>query len=279
MEIIAEVGLGHDGSLNLAHAYIDAVAQAGADAVKFQCHLPEESSVHEQWRSPWSWYGETRQAYWRRTAFTRDQWAVLADHARDRGLTFGASVFCEAAVGHLAGVVDWWKIPSGMVGHRPLLHAVQRVSRKTYVSNGLSLPYPWWEVVPDAVELRCVSSYPTPLAQCPGPMSAVTAKNGRRMGLSDHSGTIWPALFACAWAEVAEVHVIFDRAMGGPDAESSLTMAELTQLCEGVSAYDVLGSETPACTRNAAIYEPSMVDGVWMKTSGQVGEPPSTAWR
>lgn len=279
MQVIAEVGLAHDGSLNLAHAFVDAIADVGADGVKFQCHLPEESSGLEQWRTEWSAYGEARLRYWTRTSFTREQWIGLAVHAHRRGLLCGCSVFCPQAVTLLAGVVDFWKVPSGMVGHRPMLEAIAQTKTPTYLSNGLQLPYPWWSVLPDAIEMKCVSSYPTPLEQCPNltEMGTLT-RAGQAYGLSDHSGTIWPALFACTWAVASEVHVTFDRAMGGPDAASSLTMAELQHLCTGVRAFTQMGTVEPEPSRHASVYEPSILNGVWMKTSGQAGEPPSTAW-
>ena len=69
--IMAEVGLAHDGSLTQAHAYIDAIKRAGADAAKFQCHLGDPTT---EWRVTLGWQrNETRQEYWERTAFTAEE--------------------------------------------------------------------------------------------------------------------------------------------------------------------------------------------------------------
>ena len=73
--VIGEVAQAHDGSLGVAHAFIDALADAGADGVKFQTHIAdEESSPEEQWRVRFSTQDETRMDYWRRMEFTPPQW-------------------------------------------------------------------------------------------------------------------------------------------------------------------------------------------------------------
>src|SRR5574341_2495006 len=87
--IIGEVAQTHDGSLGMAHAFIDAIANAGADAVKFQTHIAAaESTPAEPWRVKFSWQDATRFDYWKRMEFTEEQWQGLAAHARERGLLF-----------------------------------------------------------------------------------------------------------------------------------------------------------------------------------------------
>ena len=97
--IIAEVGLAHDGSLGAAYAYIDAAAEAGADAVKFQTHIAEaESSPQEQFRVKVFPQDKTRYEYWERTAFTVEQWRSLKDYAEKKNLIFLSTPFSNAAV-------------------------------------------------------------------------------------------------------------------------------------------------------------------------------------
>src|ERR1043166_8035229 len=97
--VIAEVALTHDGSLGLAHAFIDAVATTGVDAIKFQTHIAEaESSPLETFRVKFSYADATRYDYWRRTAFTAEQWAGLKTHAEEKGLQFLSSPFSMEAV-------------------------------------------------------------------------------------------------------------------------------------------------------------------------------------
>ena len=95
--IVAEVAQAHDGSLGLAHSFIDAAADAKADAIKFQTHIAsEESTLEEPFRVLFSQQDATRYDYWRRMEFASDQWAGLAEHARKRGLAFLTSAFSVA---------------------------------------------------------------------------------------------------------------------------------------------------------------------------------------
>src|SRR2546422_7925329 len=97
--VIAEVGLSHDGSLGLAHAFIDAVARTGVDAIKYQTHIAEaESSALETFRIKFSKADATRYDYWRRTEFTETQWVGLKEHAENKGLVFLSSPFSIEAV-------------------------------------------------------------------------------------------------------------------------------------------------------------------------------------
>ena len=97
--VIGEVAQAHDGSLGQAHAFIDAIADAGADAVKFQTHIASaESTPAEPWRKKFSLQDETRYDYWRRMEFTEPQWHGLKAHAAERGLMFLSSPFSPEAV-------------------------------------------------------------------------------------------------------------------------------------------------------------------------------------
>src|SRR5437867_13411853 len=97
--IVGEVAQAHDGSLGLAHAFIDAIAKASADAVKFQTHIAAaESTPSEPWRVKFSSQDATRYDYWKRMEFTEQQWQELADHACQSGLIFLSSAFSLAAV-------------------------------------------------------------------------------------------------------------------------------------------------------------------------------------
>ena len=248
---MAEVGMVHDGSLMDAHAYIDAVADAGADAVKFQAHFSDwESTPGEPWRvRPKYSQDESRFAYWKRTAFRPDQWGILSDHAADRGLDFVLSAFSDEAVWALDGYVDAWKIASGEVGHASLLEAVRKSGRPIYLSTGMSTI----DEIQVAMDLlvrskvtvmQCTSIYPCPpelwglghisMLKSRYPLSGV--------GYSDHSGTIVaPVAAAVFGAEIVEVHVCWDKRQGGFDVESSLTIDELGELCDAISALNRAG--------------------------------------
>jgi N,N'-diacetyllegionaminate synthase len=243
--IVAEVGQAHDGSLGTAHAFIDAVADAGADAVKFQTHLASaESTVDEPWRVRFSRQDETRLDYWRRMEFTEEQWSGLATHARSRGLLFISSPFSLEAVALLQRTgIDRWKIASGEVGNVPLLHAVATDGRPVIVSSGMSD----LDEVAGAVRLlrdagvevtalQCTSAYPCPPEELGlNLLAEYRAQLGVPVGLSDHSGTIAAGIAAATLgAEMLEVHVTFSRKAFGPDVSSSLTIEELRELVRAV---------------------------------------------
>ena len=85
--LIAEIAQAHDGSLGNAHSFIDLAADLGVDAIKFQTHIAQAESTHdEQFRIAFSKEDKTRYDYWQRIEFNQEQWCGLVDHAEDRDL-------------------------------------------------------------------------------------------------------------------------------------------------------------------------------------------------
>ena len=243
--IIAEVGLAHDGSLGLAHAFIDEAARGGADAVKFQTHIAfAESTPAEPFRVTFSRQDATRYDYWKRMEFTEPQWRELADHAGERGLLFLSSPFSIEAVELLTRVgMPMWKIPSGEVGNRPLLDAVVATGRPVLLSSGMS-GLSELDAAVDQVRraglplgvMQCTTAYPCPPDRIGlNMLSVFRDRYGCFVGLSDHSGTIFPGLAAATLgSDLLEVHVTMSRGMFGPDVPASVTIEELRQLVDGV---------------------------------------------
>jgi N,N'-diacetyllegionaminate synthase len=243
--IIAEVAQGHDGSLGTAHAYIDAIASAGADAVKFQTHYADyESSLDEPFRVKFSPQDAGRYDYWKRLEFTPAQWNGLADHCRERGVLFLSSPFSEYAVEVLEHCrVPAWKVASGELGNVPLLDRMCATGKPIILSSGMS----GWAEVDRAIErvrrscnllcvLQCTTAYPCSPEQVGlNVMQQMRERYGTFVGLSDHSGTIWPCIAgAMLGMDVYEVHVAFHRSMFGPDVPASLTLEELAKAVEGI---------------------------------------------
>jgi N-acetylneuraminate synthase len=251
--IIGEVAQAHDGSLGLAHAYIDAIANAGADAVKFQTHIAQaESTPLEPWRVKFSPQDATRYDYWKRMEFTEPQWQGLKAHADERGLFFISSPFSIEAVELLTRVgVGAWKIASGETGNLPMLNRIVETGWPVLLSTGMS---PLTEI-DAAVELlrshdvdlavmQCTSSYPCPPEKIGlNMMTFFRDRYGCQAGLSDHSGTIYPSLAAATLGvDVLEVHVTMSREMFGPDVNSSVTTTEMRQLVDGVRFIEKMKS-------------------------------------
>jgi len=243
--IVAEVGLSHDGSLGIAHAFIDEIARNGADAVKFQTHIAEaESTPAEPFRVKFSRQDATRYEYWKRIAFTEPQWQGLADHAREKNLIFLSSPFSREAVDLLTRVgMEMWKVASGEIGNLPLLDAMIATRHPILLSSGMSDMAEMDKAVervrraglPLAV-LQCTTAYPCPPERIGLNMIPFFRERyGCSVGLSDHSGTIYPGLAAATLGvEVVEVHVTMSRGMFGPDVPASITMDQLRELVDGI---------------------------------------------
>ena len=243
--IIGEVAQAHDGSLGMAHAYIDAVARAGADVVKFQTHIASaESSLEEPFRVKFSRQDATRYDYWKRMEFTPEQWAGLAQHAREENLIFLSSPFSEEAVDLLAKLeMPAWKIASGEVNNPLLWERIFRTHQPIILSTGMSdfeeidrsVALIRSQAVPFAV-LQCTSKYPvSPEEVGLNLIPYFRSRYSCPVGLSDHSGKLYAGLAAATLgANIIEVHVTLSREMFGPDVAASLTTSELGQLVEGV---------------------------------------------
>src|SRR5215210_2510656 len=138
--VIGEVAQAHDGSLGLAHAFIDAIADAGADAVKFQTHIAAaESTEREQWRVKFSQQDTTRYDYWKRMEFSEYEWLGLRQHADNRGLLFLSSPFSIEAIALLERVgVAAWKIASGEASNAAMLGRMLQNRLPMILSTGMS---------------------------------------------------------------------------------------------------------------------------------------------
>ena len=241
---MAEVAQAHDGSLGLAHAFIDAAAQSGAAAIKFQTHIAEaESTPAEPWRVQFSTQDASRFDYWKRMEFSTAQWRELRDHAAEAGLLFASSPFSLEAVDLLDEIdVDFMKVASGEVTNQPMLEAMARTGRPVAMSSGMS---PWHEIdraiellggETPIVVLQCTSEYPCPPEKVGlNVIEELRERYRLPVGLSDHSGTVFPGL-AAATASIAllEVHLTLSRDMFGPDVPASVTTDEMATLVAGV---------------------------------------------
>jgi N-acetylneuraminate synthase len=243
--IIAEIGQAHEGSLGIAHSYIDALAKTGVDAVKFQTHIAQaESSAEEPFRVNFSYEDKTRYAYWQRMEFTHEQWKGLKEHCDDLGLEFISSPFSLAAVDLLEKIgVNYYKIGSGEVSNLLLLKRISQTGKHIILSSGMSSFDELDETVSFLKKqnasysiMQCTTAYPTKPIQW-GLNVIVDLKNRYevKVGFSDHSGNIYACLAAAAMgADIFEFHAVFHHSMFGPDAKASLTIEQIAQMVTGI---------------------------------------------
>ena len=245
MEIIAEIGQAHEGSLGIALSYIDALAETGVDAVKFQVHIAEaESSQFEPFRVKFSEQDNSRFEYWQRMEFSYDQWKLLKTRCDKTGLEFLASPFSNAAVDLLEKIgVKRYKIGSGEVSNLLLLEKIAQTGKPVIISSGMSS----FDELDRTVNflkkrkmnysiLQCTTAYPTqPKNYGLNVIGELKERYRVKTGYSDHSAKMETCIAATALgAEILEFHAVFDRRSFGPDASSSLEIDEIKQVVQAV---------------------------------------------
>lgn len=243
--IIAEIAQAHDGSIGIAHSYIDALKHTGVDVVKFQTHIAAaESSDFEPFRTRFSYEDNTRYDYWKRMEFTTEQWAGLKKHCEDAGLEFLSSPFSIAAVELLEEInVSRYKIGSGEVSNTLMLEKIARTGKPVFISSGMSSlteldqTIQFFNSYTNKLSVfQCTTAYPTKPEDWGLEMiETLKSRYGLPVGFSDHSGDIFACLAATALgAELLEFHVVFDKQLFGPDAKSSITIPDVKRLVDGV---------------------------------------------
>lgn len=237
--IIAEIGLSHEGSLGLAKYFIDLSVKGGADAVKFQMHLPEEeSSKYEKFRVKFSSQDMTRYDYWKRTSFTFYEWRELVNYCKKKKIIFICSPFSILAAKYLNRLsVPAWKIASGEFNNKLLLKNISLISKKPIIlSTGLSDLKEIKDIVKYLKKLKvkfsllqCTSEYPTNISRVGHTLINKFRKQFKvPIGISDHSGNLNSAIAGIAMgAAIIEFHVVMDKNYFGPDSSSSITFDEL----------------------------------------------------
>lgn len=244
--LIAEIAQAHDGSLGILHSYIDAVAQTGVQAIKFQMHIAEaESSIHEPFRVQFSKEDATRFDYWKRMEFTLAQWQEIKTHCDAVGLDFICSPFSNLAVDWLEIIgVKAYKVGSGEVNNFLLLEKIAQTGKPVIISSGMSNFEELDQTIAflkskkvDFSILQCTTAYPTKPEQYGfDVMQELKERYQVPIGFSDHSAKVSTGIAAVALgAEILEFHVVFHRSMFGPDAIASLTLEETKQLVAAVN--------------------------------------------
>lgn len=239
INLIAEIGMAHNGNISLAHSFIDAAAANGANAVKFQTHIAEEeSTVHDKFRIKNKYLKyNSRYEYWKKTEFTIDQWFELKKHAEQKKLVFFSSPFSIKAVDLLKKInVKIWKIASGELNNYPLVEKISKFNQDIILSTGMSS----MQEIKDTIKVikkntnklslaQCTSIYPCPPEQLGLNLILDLKKKFKcKVGFSDHSGNYLTAILAKAFgADFVEVHVTFDKNWVGFDTVSSVTFDEL----------------------------------------------------
>jgi N-acetylneuraminate synthase len=239
--VIAEIGINHNGSLEIAKRLIDMAKTAGCDAVKFQKRTIDLVYTREFLDSPReSPWGGTQRDQKEGLEFGQAEYDALDRYCREVKIDWFASAWDVPSQRFLRRYdLRYNKIASPMIAHHELLEAVAEERKPTFISTGMSS----YEQIDDAVAIfkrhgcpfvlmHCVSEYPAPEAslnlRC---MVELRRRYGCPVGYSGHEVTMVPGVIAAAMGAVAvERHVTLDRAMYGSDQAASLEKRGLEML-------------------------------------------------
>jgi sialic acid synthase SpsE len=244
--VIAEAGINHNGDVALASELVEAAANAGADAIKFQTHFPE----HEMLRggATAAYVGESLFDLLTRTALTREAHATLRDLAAKKGILFLSTPFSREAADFLETLgVPAFKTGSGELTNIPLQRHIARKGRPMIVSTGMSTSDEIDATVRALDEERaiyalmhCTSTYPTPFEHVQlGCIASLQSKYGVPVGFSDHTlGTAISLAAVASGANIFEKHFTASRSLPGPDQQGSMEPKELEALVKDIRAVE-----------------------------------------
>ena len=257
--IVAEVGSNHNGDMDLCLRLIDAAAEAGADAVKFQSWSETSLIANEEYERNPSYsdkkkhFGSLREMV-RAYQLTPEQHVVARDHALERGIAFSSSAFAPAEADLLVGLdVPFIKIASMDITNLPLLAHVARTGKPVVISTGMAtlgeieraMDTVRAEGNEEIVLLHCVALYPA----APSTIHLRNLETLRRafdvpVGFSDHTlGTAIPLAAIALGACFIEKHFTLDQEMEGWDHAISSDPAVLRAVVEdGRTIHEALGS-------------------------------------
>jgi N-acetylneuraminate synthase len=243
--VIAEIGLNHNGDVEIAKQLIDVAANAGAQAVKFQKRTPEISTPEHMKNTPREtpWGTMTYLEYRYRVEFSHDQYIEIGDYATLRGLDWFASPWDVPSVAFLEDLnVVAHKVASASVTDIELLAALAATGKPIILSTGMST----MEQIDTAVDilgtsklivLHATSTYPLPPEEANLRMITTLADRfaGVPIGYSGHERGLQISLAAVALgAVVVERHITLDRTMWGSDHAASLEPTGLEHLVRDI---------------------------------------------
>ncbi|MCD1571081.1 N-acetylneuraminate synthase family protein [Agromyces mediolanus] len=242
--VIAEIGLNHNGELDLAKRLIDVAAEAGCQAVKFQKRTPELATPEHMKDVPREtpWGTMSYLDYRRRVELSRDDYLEIARYADLRGLDWFASPWDEPSVAFLDELdVPAFKVASASVTDVPLLRAIAATGKPVILSTGMST----LEEIDRAVVtlgtsqlllMHATSSYPMPAEEANlRTIDTLALRYPVPVGYSGHERGLQISLAAVALGAVAvERHVTLDRAMWGSDHAASLEPQGLEHLVRDI---------------------------------------------
>ena len=287
--IIAEAGVNHNGSLEIAKQLIDVACDVGADAVKFQTFKANNvvSRIAKKARYQiinTELPNETQLEMAKKLELDFDAFIQLKSYAAVRGIMFLSSPFDLESVDFLTKTLDLpiIKIPSGEITNVPYLRRIGVCNKEIILSTGMStlneVRFAVDLLISSGTEkgkitvLHCNTEYPTPISDVNlNAMKTISECLGVRVGYSDHTkGIIVPIAAVALGAPVIEKHLTLDNAMEGPDHRASLDPREFESMVSAIRATesalgDGIKKPSPSEVKNIPIARKSIVASTSIK--------------
>ena len=252
--ICAEIGINHNGDINLAKKLIDAAAVAGCDAVKFQKRTVDKVYTQEYLdgprQSPW---GTTQRAQKEGLEFGKEEYDIIDAYCKEKGIEWYASAWdVDSQIFLQKYDLKYNKVASAMLTKDDLLEMIAKEGKYTFIATGMST----YGEIDHAVEIfrkhdcpfelmHCNSTYPMADEDANLKLISVLAdKYGCRVGYSGHeAGTMVSMLAVAAGATSIERHITLDKTMYGSDQKASIEPYELCQLVKNIRDTEkIMGS-------------------------------------
>lgn len=255
--IIAEAGVNHNGSLDLAKKLIVTAHESGADIVKFQTakldSLVSCSAMMADYQKANTGKDESQKEMLSKLLLKFEDFIELSDYCKSIGIHFLSTPFDLDSIQFLNDLVPFWKVPSGEITNYPYLVQIAKTHKPVIMSTGMSN----MSEIQDALNvlkvngareitlLHCNTQYPTPYEDVNlRAMLTLKKEFGVEVGYSDHTKGIEVPIAAVALgATVIEKHFTLDRTMEGPDHKASLEPDELKAMVNSIrNIENALGS-------------------------------------
>ncbi len=285
--IIAEAGVNHNGSFELACQLIDAAKAAGVDCIKFQTFKSENLVSHSAQKAEYQkdTTGDGSQVdMLKKLELSYEEFLKLKSYCDYVGICFLSTPFDFESIDFLNSIdMPFWKIPSGEITNYPYLVALAKTGKPVVMSTGMCEMREIEEAInvlkengsKDIKLLHCNTEYPTPYEDVNlKAMNTIRETFGLEVGYSDHTKGIEVPIAAVALgATVIEKHFTLNRNMEGPDHKASLEPDELAKMVQSIRNIEkAIGSgvkiPSPSEKKNISVARKSIV----AKTSIRIGE-------
>lgn len=280
--VIAEAGVNHNGSIELAKQLVDKAVEAGADYVKFQTFnaaklVTKTARQADYQQKNMGGGGDSQYQMLKKLELSPEEHGILTDYCREKGIKFFSTAFDLDSIDFLDSLhLNLWKIPSGEITNYPYIKKIAQKQGNVILSTGMSTAddiqhavdvlLRWGKSKEQITILHCNTEYPTPFEDVNlRAMQTIKERFGTKVGYSDHTrGIEVPVAAVALGATVIEKHFTLDRNLPGPDHKASLEPEELKAMVSAIRNIEkALGSAEKKVSdserKNIAIARKSIV--------------------